>query len=160
MKSKTYLGYIFAILSGLLIIGSAFLSLNITYIANEHTQGNSLFNIFMNLGSADLSMKIVAILYIAAIAFALVLIVYSLVALILTTSGKKPRASLITLRILSCVAFAMTIAMFVYLGVALSLRETPFYNFVGIGPAVAVLGSLFMILSLFMVKKPLKAARN
>ena len=160
MKTKAYVGYIFAILSGLVMVASAFLSLNITYIAKEHTQGESLFKVITNLSAADASSKVVAILYLVALGFAVGLIVYSLVVLFLTLSGKKPRINLLILRILSCVAFAMTIAMFIYLGVVLSLKETPYYNFVGIGPAMAVIGSLFLILSLFLVKKPAMDTNN
>lgn len=156
MKSKYFLGYIFAIVCGLMVIGSAFLSLNITYIAKTHTQEAALFNVVMNFASADLNTKIVAILYLAAILFSLVLIVYSMIMFIATLRGKTLKVNLLVIRILSCIAFSMTIAMFVYLGVVLSLRSTPYYNFIGIGPALAVIGSLLMVLSLFMVKKRIR----
>ena len=160
MEKKYYLGHIVAILSCLAIIGSAFLSFTMTSSAKQLSQGSSLFDEVLNFSSLELGEKIAVILYLATILFAVVLIVYSIVALVFARKGKPFRANLTVQRILGCLTFLLAIVSFVFLGLYLSKVTAEVYNFNGIGPFVLILASLILIEGEFGVRKPLKRAQT
>jgi len=156
MGKKNYLGYIIAILSGLAVIGSAFLSLTMTSSLGKLTQGNSLFNEVLDFSTLDDGVKISAILYLVAVLFSFVEIVYAIVGLIFAKKGKRLRVNVTIQRIFGCVVFIFTISMFVFLGVYLSTLSNDYYNFNGIGTFVAVLASLLLVQAEFSLRKSAK----
>ena len=101
----------------------------------------------------DSGLKTSLVLYLLALIFAVVEIIYAAIALIFVSKGKVFKVNLLIQRILSCLTFVFAIAMFVTLGLHLSTIESTAYNFNGIGTFVLVLASLVLIEAEFMVRK-------
>ncbi len=161
MKKNSYIGYTISLISGLVIIASAFLSLVMTSSAGTLSQGQSLFEYIMNFSGGYESMFSVSLVfYIIAIVLALVEIVCAVVGLILTARSKESRVFLLIERIISLVAFVCIIISFILLGIHLLSIEAEYSNFTGLGIVLGILGSLLLIEGMFLVRKPAKVAKS
>lgn len=155
MKKNCYIGYAISIVSGLIVIASAFLSLTMTSETGNLIQGESLFNILINgITPASQTMSIAIIFYIVAIALAFVEIVCGVIGLILTSMDKHSGIYLWIERIVSLVAFLAVIISFILIGMDLLAIESTAYNFTGFGIVLAILGALLLIEGIFFVRKP------
>ncbi len=155
MKKNCYIGYAISIVSGLIIIASAFLSLTMTSETGMLIQGESLFNILINgIAPATQTMSVAIVFYCVGIALALVEIICGVVGLILTATDKHSGIYLLIERIVSLVAFLAVIISFILIGVDLLAIESTAYNFTGFGIVLAILGTLLLIEGIFFVRKP------
>ena len=155
MKKNCYIGYAISIVSGLIIIASAFLSLTMTSETGHLIQGESLFNILLGgITPASQTMSIAIVFYVIGIALALVEIVCGVVGLILTANNKHSGIYLLIERIVSLVAVLAVIISFIMIGVDLLAIESTAYNFTGFGIVLAILGALLLIEGIFLVRKP------
>jgi len=157
MKKNSYIGYSIALVSGLIVIASAFLSLIMTSSVGVLSQGDSLFTYLMNsTGSYDPTFNAALVLYVGAIALALVLVVCSVVGLIMTSMTKHSKIFLLIQRIASLLSFVLIIISFILLGVHLLSIEAEYFNFTGLGIVAGILGSLLVIEGVFLVRNPLR----
>lgn len=155
MKKNCYIGYAISIISGLIIIASAFLSLTMTSETGNLIQGESLFNILIGgITPATQTMSVAIVFYVIGIALALVEIICGVVGLILTAKDKHSGIYLLIERIVSLLAFLCVIISFILIGVDLLAIESTAYNFTGFGIVLAILGALLLIEGIFFVRKP------
>ena len=87
MKKNTFIGYIIAMVSSLIMVGSMFLSLTMMQDAGVLKQGESAFNLLLG-GSLNSTMGTVVVLYVIAVALALVNFVCAIVGMVLASKGK------------------------------------------------------------------------
>ena len=156
MGKKHYLGYFVAIISGLAIIGSAFLSLTMISSLGQLSQGGSLFSEILDFSTADMGKKVAMIFYLVAVLFAFVEIVYAIVGLIFAKLGKQFRVNVTIQRIFGLLVFLLIVVMFVVLGTYLSVVEKEYYQYNGLGTLVAILASLLLVQGEFSVRKAQK----
>lgn len=155
MKKNCYIGYAISIVSGLIVIASAFLSLTMTSETGNLVQGESLFNILINgIMPASQTMSVAIVFYIIAISLAFVEVVCGVVGLILTSMDKHSGIYLLIERFISLLAFLAVIISFIMIGVDLLAIESTAYNFTGFGIVLAILGVLLLIEGIFFVRKP------
>lgn len=161
MKKNSYIGYSISLISGIMIIASAFLSLVMTSSAGTLSQGKSLFDYIMNFsGGYEAMLSASIVFYIIAIVLAVVEIVCAVVGLIMTAKSKESRTFLLIERIISLVAFVCIIISFVLLGVHLLSIEAEYFNFTGLGIVLGILGSLLLIEGIFFVRKPARVEKR
>ena len=161
MKKNCFIGYGISIVSGLIIIASAFLSLTMTSEVGSLVQGESLFNILMNgIVPATQTMSIAIVFYCVGIALALVEIICGVVGIILTANDKHSGVYLLIERIVSLVAFLAVIISFILIGVDLLAIESTAYNFTGFGIVLAILGTLLLIEGIFLVRNPAREKKS
>lgn len=151
MKKNSFIGYSIAIISGILLVCSALLSLTMTSSSGEIIQGSPLFSyLTITVGNQMLSLSIV--FYIISIAFGLVNIICAIIGLIFTAKGTSSKVFLLVQRIVSLLSFLSIIISFIFLGIYLSRIESTEYNFMGFGILVAILATLLSIGGIFLVR--------
>ena len=156
MKKNCYIGYAISLVSGLIIIASAFLSLTMTSSTGNLIQGESLFNIMLNsFGTLTQTMNVAIVFYVIAIALAFVEIVCAVIGIIFTAKDKYFKVFLLIERIISLLAFLCVMISFILIGIDLLAIESTAYNFTGFGIVLAILGALLLIEGIFLVRKPL-----
>lgn len=152
MKKNSVIGYILAIVSGLILVGSAFLSLTMISLTGNLEQQNSLFDYFFGGAEHTGTMSVVVILYAIGIILAVLCLLCAVVGLIFALKSKFPKTLLLIVRILSLCAFVAVIIGLVLLGVYLATISAIYSNFIGLGIMLAVLGSLLLIEGTFLVR--------
>jgi len=156
MKKNSYIGYSISLISGLIIIASAFLPLTMTSLTGNITQGASVYDILFNSFNAlTQTMSVAVVLFAIAIVLAVVEVICAIIGLIVTAKNKYFKAFLIVERVIGLLAFLCAIISFILLGIDLLAIESISYNFVGFGIVTAILGTLLLIEGIFLVRKPL-----
>ncbi len=150
MKKNCYIGYAISLVSGLIIIASAFLSLTMKSETGNLVQGESLFNLIL---SGQISTAVV--FYMIGIILGFAMIVLAVIGLIFTAKDKYFKILLLIERIMSLVAFVCIMISFIIIGMDLLAIESTAYNFTGFGIVLAILGVLLLIEGVFLVRKPL-----
>ena len=161
MKKNSYIGYTLSLISGLVVIASAFLSLIMTSSVGVLSQGDSLFNYLINsTGSYDPTFNAALVLYVGAIALALILVICSVIGLIMTSMTKHSKIFLLIQRVVSLLAFVFIIISFILLGLHLLSIEAEYFNFTGLGIVVGILGSLLLVEGIFLVRNPARERKS
>lgn len=153
MKKNSFIGYSIAIVSGLIMIASAFLSLTMVSETGSLVQGQSLFEALKNLGSIDSTLYTVSIImYLIGVGFACVELICGIIGMIMSANDKYSKVLLLIERVISVLAFLCVVISLCVLGGYLAGIEATGYNFTGFGILLAVLGSLLLVDGFFIVR--------
>lgn len=153
MKKNSFIGYSIAIVSGIIMIASAFLSLTMISETGSLEQGQSLFEALKNLSSGYSTLYLVSvIMYLIGVVFAVIELICGIVGIIMTANNKYSKVFLIIERVISVLAFLCIVISLCVLGAYLAEIEATGYNFTGFGILLAVLGSLLLVDGFFIVR--------